>query len=544
MFHRRRVALFAVTMAFLSFGWTANICAGGGREAAKPQEDRSSISVNDAIAALEARLQQQQAQIDQLTATLAAQQKLLNMRDQLAGDTDRFAPGSGAPLPKPGDPADASSVSQNEPLVTGEEIKQYTTKVDKLGKQLEATNAALGGFKFSGDFRFRFDGQWRSGNDIAGPLQNARSRYRLRMNTDKELDSMFKFHLTLSTGSFNNGITNDTDTAGTVAKPPFSISEAWVDFHPTKNFSLRGGRMEEVFADNMRFLWDDDIRFSGFQQIVTIPFDPGWAGFVSLEFRGGEYFLSNPNIAILTPTSPYVSAGFQVGKSVRDANLFNPGFILKQNLSKEWSQQFSGDFEFYRNPDQIQLASTAEGFPVVINPVLGLMLSGPMTGTGNATTTPGGATYTAPNFEIARAQYRISHKGITVHGREMPLFFDFQGARNTGTSRHRDAVIGTVNFGAVKNEGDVRILYQFALKQANSLISQFTDDDLGTGSGVNIKVNAIRVDVGITRFCQWQNLLFRQTELNANNPSEFFFVPLQAGSKSTIRWLSQLALTF
>ena len=56
--------------------------------------------------------------------------------------------------------------------------------------------------------------------------------------------------------------------------------------------------MEEVFADNMRFLWDDDVRFNGFQQTVTIPFDSGWAGLKSLEIRAGEYILSNPNVAI------------------------------------------------------------------------------------------------------------------------------------------------------------------------------------------------------------------------------------------------------
>src|SRR5262249_34258162 len=150
-------------------------------------------------------------------------------------------------------------------------------------------------------------------------------------------------------------------------------------------------------------------------------------------------------------------------------------------------QQFGGDFEIYRNPNQIQLASTPDGFPVVINPAIGLVLSGPLTGAGNATTTAGGAIFTAPNFDIVRATYRITNKGITVKSREMPLFFDFQAARNTGTTQLRDALMASANFGEVKNAGDVRLLYQFAIKQPNSIISQFTDDDLGTGTGVNIR---------------------------------------------------------
>jgi hypothetical protein len=302
MFHRNGVVLSAISIALLSLGWTTSVSAGGLQEDAKPQEDRSATSLSDAIAGLQAQLRQQQAQIDRLTAMLAAQQELLNSRGLPAGGGDQPVSGSVTPV-------DTTASPQGQALAATEEaLKQYATRVDKLGKQLETTSANLGGFKFSGDFRLRFDGQWRAGNDVAGPVRNTRARYRLRMNVDKELDSMFKFHEMLSTGPFNNGLTYDSDMSGTVARPPLSLAEAWMDFHPSKYLSLRGGRMEEVFADNMRFLWDDDVRFNGFQQIVTIPFDRGWAGFESLEFRGGEYFLDNPNIVILSSDSPFVTA--------------------------------------------------------------------------------------------------------------------------------------------------------------------------------------------------------------------------------------------
>jgi hypothetical protein len=167
-----------------------------------------------------------------------------------------------------------------------------------------------------------------------------------------------------------------------------------------------------------------------------------------------------------------------------------------------------------------------------------------MSAAGNATTTPGGAIFSAPNFQIVHATYRLQDNGITVGRREMPLYFDFQAARNTGTHFQRDAVMGSVNFGAIKNTGDFRLLYQFGLKQANSMISQFIDDDFGTGTGVNIRVHAIRADLGLARFLQWQNLLFLQNEISPNNPGRQFFVPLQAGAKRTYRYLGQLAFTF
>ena len=130
---------------------------------------------------------------------------------------------------------------------------------------------SVGGFRFSGDFRFRLDMQARSGNEIAAPLQNIRSRYRVRLNVDKEIDPHLNFHLQLSTGPYNVGTTNDQDFAGTIAKHPFSVAEAYIDFHPNSKIAVRGGRMEEVFADTMRFIWDDDVRFNGFQQIVKLP---------------------------------------------------------------------------------------------------------------------------------------------------------------------------------------------------------------------------------------------------------------------------------
>jgi hypothetical protein len=429
----------------------------------------------------------------------------------------------------------ASTANAGSPPNTPEAAAQAQ---QDLTKKVDGALKNLAGFQFSGDFRFRADVQARSSNAVAGPLQNIRSRYRLRLNVDKELDPRFKFHVQLSTGPLNNGLTNDQDFTGTIAKHPFSVAEAYVDFHPTSRFATRGGRMEEVFADNSRFLWDDDVRFNGFHQIVKIPF--GGSGV--LELRAGEYLLSNPNVVIVPQQSPFLSAGYQLGQKVRDAALFHPGMILKGNLGRAWGHQIAADMQVYRNPNQIQLASLLTGFPVLVSNGLGISLSGPMTGTGNATTTAGGAIFSAPNFQIAHVAYRLERKGLKWGDHEMPVWLDIQASRNVGTGKLRDAVMASANVGAVRKLGDVRFLYQFAIKDANSLISQFTDDDLGTGTGVNIAVHGLRFDIGLTRFLQWQNLLFIQHERRPNSPG--FFVPLQRGANATFRYLGQLALSF
>jgi hypothetical protein len=325
-------------------------------------------------------------------------------------------------------------------------------------------------------------------------------------------------------------------------KHAFSIAEGYAEYRPTPRLFLRGGRLEEVFADNMRFLWDDDARFNGFQQNATLALPS--KTFKTLEFRAGEYFLSNPNVPILAASSPFVAAGYQPGQKVRDANLFHPGVVVSGDIGTRWTHQAVADIQFYRNQNQIVLSTTAAGVPVVVNNSVGLTLSGPIPTVGNATTTPGGAIYSAARYQVARVAYRLSHRGITIGKREMPFYFDVQALRNVGTHQLRDAMMASFNFGNVQQFGDLRFLYQYAIKDANSIIAQFTDDDLGTGSTTNIAVHALRFDLGLTRALQWQNLLFIQNARRPSNPAEQFFVPVQRGANQTYRYLGQLAFTF
>jgi hypothetical protein len=419
---------------------------------------------------------------------------------------------------------------------------QTPPTVEDVAKRVDTLSTNIAGFKLSGDFRLRADVQARTGNPIAAPLQNIRGRYRLRLNVDKDLDPKFRFHVQLSTGPYNNQITNDQDFAAMAVKHAFSVSEAYADYHPTPKVSLRGGRMEEVFADNMRFLWDDDVRFNGFQQNATIPLQS--KAFKTIEFRSGEYFLSNPNVPILAATSPFVAAGFEPGKKVRDANLFHPGFVIAGDLGTRWTHQTTADIQFYRNQNQILLSTTAAGFPVVVNNSVGFMLSGPIPTVGNATTSPGGAIYAAGHYQVARVAYRITNRGIKVGKRDMPFYLDVQALRNVGTHQLRDAMMASFNFGTVRQFGDIRLLYQYAIKDANSMIAQFTDDDLGTGSTTNMAVHALRFDLGLTRAMQWQNLFFIQNARRPSDPSQQFFVPVQRGANTTYRYLGQLAFTF
>jgi len=367
----------------------------------------------------------------------------------------------------------------------------------------------------------------------------------LRINFDTDLYPTLSFHSQLATGPINNALTLDQDFGAVNTRHPLFVSEAWIDYHPIKAVQLQGGRVQEVFADNSRFLFDDDIRFNGFNEKYVLTLKKNAGHFSNIDFRAGQYILSNPNVAIITPGSPLARAGEIVGTTGRSANLFHQGVLFNQTFNERWSDQFGGDIQLYRNPNQIQLASTADGVVLLVQPGLGLALSGPLTGTGNATTTPGGAIYTAQGFQVARLTYRLNYAGFEKGDHKFPVVFNLQLARNVATGlKERDAMLAGLQVGRITKKGDTSFLYVFSIKGANALISQVTDDDLGTGTGVNIRTNHFRFEYGIARKVTLQSLFFIQNSLRSSGQYPNFFVPLSAFVPTTYRLQQQIVFSF
>ena len=219
--------------------------------------------------------------------------------------------------------------------------------------------------------------------------------------------------------------------------------------------------------------------------------------------------------------------------------------LFNQKYNDKWSYQFGGDVQLYRNPNQIALASTANGAVLLIQPGIGLALSGPLPGTGTATTTPGGAIYTARNFQVARATYRLNYSGFERDGHMYPVTLNFQFARNVGIGQpERDAWLVAGQIGRITKRGDMSFLYVFTSKGANALISQVTDDDLGTGTGVNIHTSHFRFEYGLARKVTLQSLFFIQGQIRNSGDFPNFFVPLGAFAPRTFRMQQQVLFQF
>jgi len=144
-----------------------------------------------------------------------------------------------------------------------------------------------------------------------------------------------------------------------------------------------------------------------------------------------------------------------------------------------------------------------------------------------------------------RLTYRLNYAGFTHGDHAFPVSFNAQFARNVATGlNERDAMLTAVQVGRITKRGDTAFLYVFSIKGANSLISQVTDDDLGTISGVNIRTNHLRFDYGITKKVTFQSLFFFQQELRRSGQFPRFFVPLGDFAPTTYRLQQQIVFSF
>lgn len=506
----------------------------------------SVASEADRIRALEDALQRQNDKLIQMQKLIEEQRRMMEL---LTGKT----PGGTGDPQRAEASANVSSPASDSTLakdVTGgaeASTQQNPPSLEDRLKKVEERVTKIGPVRVGGDFRFRLDGIFRPATEPPDPslqhVQNVRMRYRFRLNLDADVNKALSFHGQLTTGPINNGLTQDQDFTATVAHQPLFISEAYMDFHPTRNIQLQGGRVPEVFADNSRFLFDDDVRFNGFNEKFVFPL--GKKGASSIELRAAQYWFSNPNVAVITAGSPLAVAGDEIGTIGRSSNLFHQGLLVSLKVGEDWTHQFGGDVQVFREPNQIQLASTANGVVFIVQPGLGLVLSGPMTGTGNATTTAGGAIYTAEDFHIGRLTYRFSHTGFKVGEHAYPITFNAQVARNFGTeARERDAMLAAFQVGRPTKLGDMSFLYVLSIKGANSIISQLTDDDLGTGTGVNLRTHYFRWELGLARNLTLQSLVFVQRELRNSGQFPNFFVPLGAFTPRQYRFQEHLVFTF
>ena len=407
--------------------------------------------------------------------------------------------------------------------------------------------------KFNGEFRLYFDSLTRSAGGGAPRVSNIRGRYLLHLDFDAAIRRSLSVHGRLSTAPLNNPLTDIQDFGGGVAKHPFFLSEAYVDYHPKESLRLQGGRVDNPFNDRSRFLFDVDTRFNGTNESLRIPLNKGFLGATELQLLGGQYTFTNPSFPVIapgiastsasaTPSQALLAAGAREGTQPRSSQLFQQGLILRQQIGGAITSE-AADLQLYRNPNQLRLMSTPGGLFLIGNS-LGLTPSSPVPSASNATTTPGGATLTASGFRIGHVSYTLAHRGINAFQHTAPVSLNLQLARNFQSVSDRNAWSAIATAGRAREAGDIRLLYGFYRKEANSLIGELTENDIAIGGNVNMRANLVRLEFTLARGVIFANNMIWTRWLKDSNAPAGFFVPLGTAVPTQFRYQGMLIFRF
>lgn len=398
----------------------------------------------------------------------------------------------------------------------------------------------LGPVSFNGEFRLYFDNLTRPAGGGAPRVSNIRGRYLMHLDFKAPLHRSLSVQGRLSTGTLSNPLTDIQDFGAGAAKHPFFLSEAFVDFHPNPRLTLQAGRLDSPFNDRSRFLFDIDTRFNGTTEIFRTPFSSKPWGIKSIDLMAGQYTFTNPNFPVIqpgepstganaTPSQALLAAGAAPGSQPRASQLFQQGFLLDHEWGAGLTGRLAVDAQLYRNPNQLRLLSTPAGVFLVGN-TLGLLPAAPLVGPGNATRTPNGAMLSAPSFKIAHVSYTLAHPGFQLATRKIPISANVQFAPNLGATFERNAFATIVSAGRSVERGDIRVLFGYYLKQANSLLSELTENDIAIGSSVNMSAHLIRTEFTLSRDIIFANNLIFTSFLRDSNPSTHFYPEIRSST--------------
>src|SRR5688500_3041195 len=235
---KRLILLFAI-IAFSLIPASAQELV---KSSTKTVSDTTETNVAERVRLLERELEKQNSKLDLLQRTLEEQQQTIQaLLEKLSATTTATT--------TPAKETEAPAAVATTTAVAPEPEPQTPTVEQRLAK-VEGQALKIGPVRVSGDFRLRCAGTFRSATEPPDPpldhVQNARARYRLRLNFYTDIYPNLSFHAQLATGPLNSPLSTNQDFTSLTVRAPFALSEAWIDYRPTKSihasFRKKGAR--------------------------------------------------------------------------------------------------------------------------------------------------------------------------------------------------------------------------------------------------------------------------------------------------------------
>jgi len=227
-------------------------------------------------------------------------------------------------------------------------------------------------------------------------------------------------------------------------------------------------------------------------------------------FTSAQYILTNPSVQRTNPATTL---------RLRSAAIF--GDSLRVQTPEFSDLSLYGEVRDFgvQQPDQIASAISAGTGVTPTFGGIGLAISGLPSNGNRVIANPNVAlrgvlpyVYVG-GFNTGEAAFGFDHKalpsGFWAFGAE------FRAAHNFASAGSKDnAVFARFYAGSVAKPGQVKVTYTFKYAEADSMISAFTDDDLGTFQNTNIKAHVFGADWRIMKNINIQNFLFIETPIN------------------------------
>lgn len=324
--------------------------------------------------------------------------------------------------------AELRARSEQQTEQRNEAIRQVLTEMREDTQVLPVLPGWLENFKFSGDLRLRYEGQFYDWNK-----QNRnRARYRARFGFSKKLwDDQFEIGVRLASGESNDPTSANQSFTDNYSQKYIFLDRAYAKFTPNaiQGLTLTGGKMPNPWIQNDIF-FDTDINPEGFFAHYKAPS----MGTVELFGGAGAFILRHQSSA-----GDSTMIGGQIGANI----------VMGDNL--KWTT--GGYWQTYNNYDLTGVAPRGNANPLSRAGSFGVV------GVNNA------LKWRMWNVPV-RAFFDWAHNCLEDDNEK-----HYSGANN--------AYAAGVDVGSTKKKGDWAVKYRWAYVEANAMPGYFMDSDFG-----------------------------------------------------------------
>ena len=299
---------------------------------------------------------------------------------------------------------------------------------------------------FSNDFRFRNEYIDQT-KDSSKPV--VRQRLRARLGLGYQVNEQVFTELKLASGSDDPTSLNETFDGGFTTKG-FQLDEAYAKWTAVKGLNIYLGKAKMIFytIGKNEIVWDGDIKPEG----VSAEYATKW-GDLYFEVNASNYWVDQSN-------------------SDTEANRE----IMLSGLQIRGAGIFTGDLG-YEIGAAIYDYSNLKGHTILTK----------INGTKSMKNGNSGTTVYTENYQIIDAYVGFSAKVMN-----QPLLVYYNLVNNARSSSKQNGFIAGVNFGKVKEVGDISFRYSFRKVEDDAVFGAFTDSNFNNGNtnGVGSEIGA------------------------------------------------------